>query len=72
MSGRSPWERTDTTRTPTQNDGSGNGELGYHDYLLYTVSEAVSAFYRDLAAHGQADRVVVFDFSEFGRRPEEN
>ena len=42
-----------------QNDGSGNGELGYHDYLLYTVSEAVSAFYRDMAGHGLADRVVI-------------
>lgn len=55
-----------------QNDGSGAGELGYHDYLLYTVSEAVAVFYADLAAHGLADRVVTLVFSEFGRRPEEN
>jgi uncharacterized protein (DUF1501 family) len=55
-----------------QNDGGGNGEPGYHDYLLNTVSEAVAAFYGDLAAHGVADRVVTLIFSEFGRRPEEN
>jgi uncharacterized protein (DUF1501 family) len=55
-----------------QNDGAGGGELGYHDFLLNTVSEAVSAFYADLVAHGVADRVVLLTFSEFGRRPEEN
>jgi uncharacterized protein (DUF1501 family) len=55
-----------------QTDGGGDGELGYHDYLLNTWSEAVSAFYFDLAAHGQADRVVLLTMSEFGRRPEEN
>jgi uncharacterized protein (DUF1501 family) len=55
-----------------QNDGAGNGQLGYHDFLLNTVSEAVSAFYQDLAGHGVADRVVILTFSEFGRRPEEN
>jgi uncharacterized protein (DUF1501 family) len=55
-----------------QNDGGGGGELGYHDYLLNSVSESIAAFYADLAAHGAADRVVLLAFSEFGRRPEEN
>lgn len=56
----------------SQNDGASETELGYHDYLLYNVSEAISAFYQDLAGHGLADRVVLLTFSEFGRRPEEN
>ncbi len=55
-----------------QNDGAGNGQLGYHDYLLNTVSEAVSAFYADLESHGLADDVIIVTLSEFGRRPEEN
>ena len=44
----------------------------YHEYLLGTVSDAVAAFYADLAAHGLSERVLVVVFSEFGRRPEEN
>lgn len=55
-----------------QNDGASATDLGYHDFLLNTWSEAVSAFYADLVAHGQADRVVLLTISEFGRRPEEN
>jgi uncharacterized protein (DUF1501 family) len=55
-----------------QNNGGGAGELGYHDYLLATVGNAIAAFYRDLAAHGHGSEVIVLVFSEFGRRPEEN
>ena len=55
-----------------QNDGASETELGYHDYLLNSVSEAIAAFYRDLAAHGLSENVLVYVFSEFGRRPEEN
>ncbi len=55
-----------------QNDGAGPGDLGNHDYLLNSVSEAVAAFYADLEAQGVADRVVLVVTSEFGRRPEEN
>ncbi|HZQ87646.1 MAG TPA: DUF1501 domain-containing protein [Acidimicrobiales bacterium] len=40
--------------------------------LLAYVDTAVSAFMADLAAHGQADRVVLFTWSEFGRRIVEN
>jgi uncharacterized protein (DUF1501 family) len=32
----------------------------------------VRAFYDDLAAHGLADNVVMLQWSEFGRRPNEN
>ena len=40
--------------------------------LLQEMSEGLSAFYQDLAAHGLADSVLTMTFSEFGRRVEEN
>ena len=40
--------------------------------LLSYVDSAVSAFMGDMAAHGQADRVVLMTWSEFGRRVAEN
>jgi uncharacterized protein (DUF1501 family) len=40
--------------------------------LLAYVDAAVSAFMQDMAAHGQADRVVLMTWSEFGRRVAEN
>jgi uncharacterized protein (DUF1501 family) len=40
--------------------------------LLAYVDAAVSAFMKDMAAHGQADRVVLMTWSEFGRRVAEN
>jgi uncharacterized protein (DUF1501 family) len=40
--------------------------------LLTYVDAAVSAFMQDMAAHGQADRVVLMTWSEFGRRVAEN
>jgi len=43
-----------------------------HGNLLATVSDAITAFYKDLAARGQKDRVLVMTFSEFGRRAGEN
>jgi uncharacterized protein (DUF1501 family) len=42
------------------------------DALLSEVDTAVSAFMRDMTAHGQADRVVLMTWSEFGRRINEN
>lgn len=42
------------------------------DRLLGEFSDAMKAFYDDLAAHGDADRVLAMTFSEFGRRIEEN
>ncbi|HVA38145.1 MAG TPA: DUF1501 domain-containing protein [Candidatus Dormibacteraeota bacterium] len=35
-------------------------------------SDAVAAFYRDLAQHANEQRVVTMTFSEFGRRVAEN
>jgi uncharacterized protein (DUF1501 family) len=43
-----------------------------HANLLRQVSEAMAAFYRDLAARGHGQRVLLMTFSEFGRRAAEN
>lgn len=48
------------------------GAAGAHANLLTQVSEAISAFYRDLAGRGHKDRLCVMTFSEFGRRAYEN
>ena len=40
--------------------------------LLKDVDTAVTAFFKDLQGHGMADRVVLFTWSEFGRRVAEN
>ncbi len=42
------------------------------DLLLNELSETVSAFYKDLGRCGNAERVLTFTFSEFGRRVPEN
>jgi uncharacterized protein (DUF1501 family) len=43
-----------------------------HANLLTQLSEAVTAFFKDVAARGHRDRVLVMTFSEFGRRAKEN
>src|SRR5262249_13441120 len=48
------------------------GQAASHGNLLSTVSEAMKAFYKDLAARGQKDRILMMTFSEFGRRAKEN
>lgn len=42
------------------------------DRLLGQLSDALKAFYDDLAAHGNDKRVLTMTFSEFGRRIQEN
>ncbi|MDE2571094.1 MAG: DUF1501 domain-containing protein [bacterium] len=42
------------------------------DRLLGQLSDAVAAFYGDLAQHGNQRRVLTMTFSEFGRRVAEN
>ncbi len=42
------------------------------DRLLGELSDAVAAFYDDLAAHGNDKQVLTLTFSEFGRRIAEN
>jgi len=43
-----------------------------HGNLLRELSDAMTAFYKDLAARGHKDRVLLMTFSEFGRRAAEN
>lgn len=49
-----------------------SNQLGSHANLLSNLSEAVSAFQKDLELLGVADRVVIMTFSEFGRRVNQN
>lgn len=51
---------THVSQTATQNN------------LLEQFSNAIAAFYEDLAAHGNDRRVLTLTFSEFGRRIAEN
>ena len=47
-------------------------QKGTQDRLLGDFSDAIGAFYDDLAAHGNDGRVLTMTFSEFGRRVAEN
>jgi uncharacterized protein (DUF1501 family) len=49
-----------------------SGQGPTHAQLLTTLSEGMTAFYKDLAARGHRDRVLLMTFSEFGRRAKEN
>ena len=53
-------------------NGQPNKLGGQHNLLLRWFSEAVDLFYNDLAEHGLADKTVMMQWSEFGRRPQEN
>jgi uncharacterized protein (DUF1501 family) len=48
------------------------GQANRHPYLLNGFSNAIKAFYDDLAAGGRAEDVLSMTFSEFGRRIEQN
>jgi uncharacterized protein (DUF1501 family) len=48
------------------------GQRQRHDRLMADLNAAVTAFQKDLARHGNANRVLTMTFSEFGRRVEEN
>jgi uncharacterized protein (DUF1501 family) len=48
------------------------GQKATQDRLLGEFSDAIKAFYDDLAAHGADNRVLTMTFSEFGRRTAEN
>ncbi|MBB5353291.1 uncharacterized protein (DUF1501 family) [Haloferula luteola] len=49
-----------------------NGQVNSHDRLLGQLDRALKAFFADLKEQGNADRVTVMTFSEFGRRVAEN
>ena len=48
------------------------GPQGGHANLLGQYAEAIGAFYRDLKAQGNDERVLTMTFSEFGRRVAQN
>jgi uncharacterized protein (DUF1501 family) len=48
------------------------GQKPTQDRLLRELSDALKAFYDDLAAHGNDKRTLTMTFSEFGRRVAEN
>jgi uncharacterized protein (DUF1501 family) len=43
-----------------------------HSQLMDELCQSVAAFYKDLKRQGNAERVLTFTFSEFGRRVPEN
>jgi uncharacterized protein (DUF1501 family) len=47
-------------------------QLGTHAALLLELSDSIAAFDDDLTAAGEANRVALITFSEFGRRVQEN
>ncbi|MEL7363214.1 MAG: DUF1501 domain-containing protein, partial [Bacteroidota bacterium] len=47
-------------------------QANVHTFLLRALGQAIDAFMNDLRASGDAERVVVMTFSEFGRRLAEN
>jgi uncharacterized protein (DUF1501 family) len=47
-------------------------QLPVHSLLWKEISEAVSAFYADLREHNAADDVILFMWTEFGRRLKDN
>jgi uncharacterized protein (DUF1501 family) len=49
-----------------------SGQAPTHANLLGQLSGAMTAFFKDLAARGQRDRILMMTFSEFGRRAKEN
>jgi uncharacterized protein (DUF1501 family) len=49
-----------------------SGQAGTHALLMIHLSTAISAFYKDMAARGHKDRILIMTFSEFGRRAKEN
>jgi uncharacterized protein (DUF1501 family) len=47
-------------------------QIDLHGELLRQFAEGVKAFYDDMIAHDLADNVLLMQWSEFGRRPDEN
>ncbi len=48
------------------------GQAGAHARLWREVSQAVADFYQDLKEHHRGEEVLLFMFSEFGRRARDN
>ncbi|MEK7814930.1 MAG: DUF1501 domain-containing protein [Chloroflexota bacterium] len=48
------------------------GEAAAHPKLWQDVSEGIAAFFQDLHEHGAGENVIMYLFSEFGRRVHDN
>jgi len=60
------------TTAPYNSFDTHAGELANHTRLWTQTSRAISAFYDDLKEHHATDNVVLFVFTEFGRRVHDN
>lgn len=60
------------TTAPANSFDTHASEMAKHPQLWHDVSNAVSAFYQDLKAHDASQNVVIFLFTEFGRRVHDN
>lgn len=60
------------TTAPANSFDTHATEMAKHPQLWHEVSSAVSAFYQDLQEHHATSHVVLFLFTEFGRRVHDN
>jgi uncharacterized protein (DUF1501 family) len=60
------------TTAPYNSFDTHAGELANHTRLWTQTSQAIAAFYDDLKEHNVTDNVVLFVFTEFGRRVHDN
>jgi uncharacterized protein (DUF1501 family) len=60
------------TTAPYNSFDTHAGQLANHTRLWTQTSKAIGAFYDDLKEHNATDNVVLFVFSEFGRRVHDN
>jgi uncharacterized protein (DUF1501 family) len=60
------------TTAPYNSFDTHAGELANHTRLWAQTSQAIGAFYDDLKEHNATDNVVLFVFTEFGRRVHDN
>ncbi|MGY9073454.1 MAG: DUF1501 domain-containing protein [Acidimicrobiales bacterium] len=72
---RSRRARSDTPDSAGPDSTPGDTHEGHrwrHDELMNELGQGLAALLDDVAAAGQADRVLLAATSEFGRRPQEN
>ncbi len=60
------------TTSPYNSFDTHASQAGAHAQLWRQVSESVADFYEDLREHNQGQEVLLFMFSEFGRRARDN
>lgn len=60
------------TTAPQNSFDTHASEMAKHPQLWHEVSHAIGAFYQDLREHNASDNVVIFLFTEFGRRVHDN